>query len=161
MFKLQSPSKYSPFDAKHLLRRIFQCSKQFWTCQLLCLLVLLLFFVSPLPHRQNLSLWGLFKICTNRKNCLWQDQVNRDGGHGGHAGFGQNLLNTQHSVGRCACESPIMKCADMLSLQTNPLKPSTVPHNNVSWYTDTDGFLEHSPSRVGLYYKGPALQKII
>ena len=32
----------------------------FWTCQFWCLLVLLPFFVSPLPHRQNVSLWGLF-----------------------------------------------------------------------------------------------------
>ena len=30
-----------------------------------------------------------------------------------------------------------------------------------SWCTDTDGFLEHSPSRGSLHYKGPALQKII
>ena len=33
--------------------------------------------------------------------------------------------------------------------------------NNASWCTDTDGFLEHSPSWGSLYYKGPALQKII
>ena len=32
--------------------------------------------------------------------------------------------------------------------------------NIISWYTDTDEFLEHSPSRGSLYYKGPALQKI-
>ena len=35
---------------------------------------------------------------------------------------------------------------------------NTASHN-VSWYTD--GFLEHSPSRGNLYYKGPAFQKII
>ena len=34
-------------------------------------------------------------------------------------------------------------------------------HNNTSWYTDTDGFLEHSPRRGSLYYKAPTLQKII
>ena len=28
-------------------------------------------------------------------------------------------------------------------------------------YIGAEGFLEHSPSREGLYYKGPALQKII
>ena len=33
--------------------------------------------------------------------------------------------------------------------------------SNASWYTDTDRFLEHSPNRGSLYYKGPALQKII
>ena len=35
------------------------------------------------------------------------------------------------------------------------------PHNNANWYTDTDGFLEHSPNEGSLYHKGPALQKII
>ena len=29
MFTLQSPSKYSPFDAIYLLRHFFHCSKQF------------------------------------------------------------------------------------------------------------------------------------
>ena len=47
------------------------------------------------------------------------------------------------------------------SLPKNSLKPNTASHNNASWYIDTDGFLEHSPSRGSLYYKGPTLQKII
>ena len=55
-----------------------------------------------------------------------------------------------------------MKWANVLSLQKkNSLKPNTTSHNNTSWYTDTDGFLEHSPSMVSLYYRGPTLQKII
>ena len=71
-------------------------------------------------------------------------------------------LTTQRSVGRCACKSPIMKWANTLkSLQKNSLKLDTASHNNTSWYTDTDGFLEHSPSRGSLHFKGPALQKII
>ena len=41
------------------------------------------------------------------------------------------------------------------------LKPNAASHNNTSWHTDTNGFLEHSPSGESLYYKGPALQKII
>ena len=41
MFKLQSPSKYSPFDVIHQLRHFFHCSKQF-----LNLSVLMLFSVS-------------------------------------------------------------------------------------------------------------------
>ena len=47
------------------------------------------------------------------------------------------------------------------SLQKNPLKPNAASHNTTSWYTDTDGFLEHSSRGGSLYYKGPALQKII
>ena len=41
------------------------------------------------------------------------------------------------------------------------LKPNLASHNTISWYTDTDGFLEYSPSGGSLYYKGPNLQKII
>ena len=40
-------------------------------------------------------------------------------------------------------------------------KPSAASHNSASWYTDTDKFLEYSPGGGSLYYKGPALQKII
>ena len=43
----------------------------------------------------------------------------------------------------------------------NSLKPNTASHNNATWYIDTDGFLEHSPSRGSLYYKEPALQKTL
>ena len=35
MFKLQSPSKYSPFDAIYLLRCFFHCSKQFLNLSIL------------------------------------------------------------------------------------------------------------------------------
>ena len=43
----------------------------------------------------------------------------------------------------------------------NSLKSNAASHNTTSWYSDTDGFLEHSPSKGSLYYKGPTLQKII
>ena len=39
---------------------IFSMLKRFWTCQFWCFLAFLQFFVLPLPHRQNVSLWGLF-----------------------------------------------------------------------------------------------------
>ena len=76
--------------------------------------------------------------------------------------FGQKMLNTQHSVGRCTCKSPIMKWPNACKVfKTNSLEPDAASHNNASWYIDTDGFLEHSPSEESLYYKGPALQKLI
>ena len=49
----------------------------------------------------------------------------------------------------------------MLSLQKNSLKPNAASHNNVSWYPDTDGLIEHSPGGGSLYYKELALQKVI
>ena len=42
----------------------------------------------------------------------------------------------------------------------NSLKQNAASHNYTSLYTDTDGFLEHSPSRGSLYDKGPTIQKI-
>ena len=47
------------------------------------------------------------------------------------------------------------------NLKKYSLKPNRGSHNKDSWYTDTDGFLEQSPSVGSLSYKGPALQKII
>ena len=52
------------------------------------------------------------------------------------------------------------KCIERIFIK-NSLKPIITSHNNASWYTDTDGFLEDSPSRESLCYKGPPLQKII
>ena len=88
MFKLQSSSKYSPFDARHLLRLFSAAQNSFWTHQFWCLLVLLLFFVSPLPHWQHASLWGLIIIQGNKKKVAhgltgWIGRV----GHWAYADF--------------------------------------------------------------------------
>ena len=79
----------------------------FWTCWFWCHLVLLPFFVSPLPHGQNISLWALFlSRKTNKKvtgvKIRWIGRL----GHGGHGIFGWKLLNTQCGVGRCALNHP-------------------------------------------------------
>ena len=42
----------------------------------------------------------------------------------------------------------------------NSLKVNAASHNNASWCTDTNGFLEHI-LWGSLYYKEPALQKKI
>ena len=47
----------------------------FWTCRFQCLLVLLLFFVSPLPHQQSISLWGLFSPRETKKSSSGWDEV--------------------------------------------------------------------------------------
>ena len=56
-----------------------------------------------------------------------------------------------------------MKWANALkgSSKKDSLKLNTASHNNTSWYTEMGRFLEHSPNRGSLYYKGPTLQKII
>ena len=44
----------------------------FWTCWIWCLLVLLPFFVSAVPHWQNVSLWRHFSARAT-KNVTWGD----------------------------------------------------------------------------------------
>ena len=87
----------------------------FWTRPFWCLFMLLPFFVSPLPHRQNISLWGLFSTGKHKKvtqgKTEWIERV----GHGDHAIFGQKLLTAQCRVDRCAHKSPIMKWANALT----------------------------------------------
>ena len=96
-------------------------------------------------------------LCWNRVN-EWIGRI----GQRVHDIFGQNLLNTQCGVARCARKTPVVKWANALKVFKNiPLKPDASSHNNASWYTDADGFLEHSRSGGSLYYKGPTLQKII
>ena len=80
MFKLQSPSKDSPFRAIDLSRLFPSAQNSYWTCRFWRLLVLLSFFVSPLPHWQNVSLWGLFSSRERKKRCTGRYQVNREGG---------------------------------------------------------------------------------
>ena len=111
MFKLQSPSMYSPFDAVYLLRPFFPMAQNsFWICWFWCLLVFLPFFVSPLPPWQNISLWGLFSPRKTKKGHLGQDQMNKEGGAEGLCHFWSKT--TEHSGwGGYACKSPVMKWA--------------------------------------------------
>ena len=59
----------------------------FWTRWFWCFLVLLSFFILPVPHQQNVSLWGLFSSSktknTTRGEIRWIERVR----HGGHAIF--------------------------------------------------------------------------
>ena len=141
----------------HLLRCLFNCSKQFLN-SILMSLVLLLFFVSPLPHGQNTSLCGLLSSGETKKvaggKTWWIGRVGRRD----HAGFGQKLLNMQCGVSRCARKSLIMNCAKCIEtvFKKNSLKLNKTSHNNASWHTATDGSLECSPSRGSPYQKGTA-----
>ena len=68
MFKLHSSSKYSSFGAIMTIQMFFSTAQNsFWTHQFWCFLMLLLFFVSPLPKLQNISFWGLFHLGKQKK----------------------------------------------------------------------------------------------
>ena len=61
------------------------------------------------------------------------------------------LVNHPHEMG---------KHIEMV-FKKNSLTPNAASHNTTSWCTDTDGFLEHSPSRGSLcVLQGAALQKM-
>ena len=80
MFKLQSPSKFSPFDAVHLWGHFFQCSKQFLNSLILIPFSASTVFVPPLLHPQNVSLWGLFSSEGTKKCHREWDWVDRENG---------------------------------------------------------------------------------
>ena len=114
MFKLQSPSKYSPLSAIYLLKHFFHCSEQFLNYSILMSFSASAVFVSPLPHWQNLPFQGFIQLGEQKTvaggEIRWVGGV----GHQHHAVFGQKLLNAQHGVGRWACKSPIVKWTNML-----------------------------------------------
>ena len=96
MFKSQSPSKYSPFDAIHLWRHFSHSSKQFLNSSIFMPCSASVIF-SPLPHWHNVSLWGLFSLGKQTKKVAQGEIGSRGRGrHSGHAVLGQKLLNTQH-----------------------------------------------------------------
>ena len=124
--------------------------------------MLLPFFVSPLPHQQDFSLWGFFFIQGNKKS-LWEIGWTGRVGHRGCAGFGQKLLNTQRGIDRNAHKSPITKWANALKGSSKKKKFTEARglwqhHQLLHWHRWVP---EHSPSEGILYYKRPTLQKII
>ena len=94
-----------------------------------------------------------------KKSCLGPDQVNGKGRANGSCHFWSKTSEHSAWCGQVPCKSPIMKWVK--SPEKNSLKPNAASHNNASWYTGTDGFLKHLPSRGSLYKKGSTLQKII
>ena len=145
------------FQSLHLIQYTYQdifptAQNSFWTRQFCCFLVFLPFLFHVFPSARCFPLRTFF-IWENKKKVI-QDQIGWIGrvGHGNLAVFGQKLLNTQHSVGRHIYKSPSWNgpmCWNRL--QKNLLKLNAASLNNAIWCTDTDGFLEHSPSGGSLY----------
>ena len=101
---------------------------RFWTW-FWCLLVLLLFFALPLPHWQNVTFEDFFHLGKQKNSRLGPDQVDGGTGHGDHAIFGQKLLNTQHSVSRCAHKTPTMKWANTLKASSKKFTEAERKHS--------------------------------
>ena len=104
MFKLWSPSKYSPFDAIHLSRHFFHCSKQFFSS-----LMLMPFSVSTVCL--FVSAFRTFFIQGNQKLLRARSDEQRGWGS---CPFWSKTAEYSGGVGRCACKSPTKKWANAL-----------------------------------------------
>ena len=137
---------------QYTYRDVFSTAQSsFWTHWFWCLLVLLLFFVSPLPHGKMFPFQDYFYL-GKQKMLLGQDWVNREGGAWEPCCFWSKLLNAAMCVSRCACKLPIMKWVPSMKESSKKFTEAKCScHINISWYIDTDGFLEHSPSQRSLY----------
>ena len=140
MFKLQSPSTHSLFNAITYWDIFFYCSNWFLNLSIMILLVSLLFLFHLFHVGKMFPSEDTFPPEKQTKKVSqggigWIGRV----GQGGSAEFGQKLLNTQWSVGRCTRWSTIMKWA-------NVLKESSK---------------KFTEAKCSLYYKGSNLQKMI
>ena len=161
MFKLQSPSQCS-FDAMFLLRCVSTAQNHVWTHWFLCLLVLLPFLFHLFHIGKTFPFEDFFHLGKQKKIAQGNIQWIRRVGHEGHAVLAQKLLNTQGPQAGVLVNHPAWTGQTYReSSKKFSLKLNAASHNNASWYTDTDGFLECSPNRGSLYYKGPTFQKII
>ena len=79
MFKLQSLSKYSPFNVIYLLRRFFHCSKQFLNSLILMPFSASAIFLFHLSHRgKTFPFEDFFHPGKQKKSRLEGDWVNRE-----------------------------------------------------------------------------------
>ena len=105
-----------------------------------------------------------FFIQGNKIKSLGQERVNREGGAWGSCCFLVKSCSTLNTLCGQMCSKITnheMGYTLKVSSKEISLKSNEASHNS-SWYTDTDGFLEHSPSRGGLVLQeGNSLQKII
>ena len=108
-----------------------------WTCWFWCLLVLLLFVVSPLPHQQNLSLWGLFSSGEINKKIVQRETgwIGRVEHKVGVVTFLVKNWTLSTVWAGALINLPLWNGQTCWkSLTINPLKLNAASHNNASWY---------------------------
>ena len=100
MFKLQSPSKYSPCDATHpLIETFFDYSKQFLNLSMLMLFsAFAIFCFTSSTSAKHFPLRNFFIPGNKKKDARSEIHCTGGWGMGVMPFFGQKLLNTQHTV---------------------------------------------------------------
>ena len=143
----------------------FHCLKQDLNTSILIPFSASTVFLFYLFHTHKMFPFeDFFHQGNEKKNRLGRrDQVNREGGVQGSCCFCSKTVEhsawcgqvcswvTHHEMGK--------HIERMLKKKFTEAERSLSQHP--SGYTDIDGFLQHSPNGGSLYYKGPALQKII
>ena len=78
----------TPHVIQYTYQDVFSTAQNsFWTPWFWCRLELLPYFVSPLPHQQNVYSRGIFSSGKTKNSLLGWDQVNREGGAQGSCCF--------------------------------------------------------------------------
>ena len=108
---------YSSLDTIHQWRHFSHCSNVFIVIDFdafycFCLFWFHLFHIGKTFPFENFLYLGKQQKKSLRAR-IWS--IGRVG-HGDHTVFGQKLLNTQRSLGRCARKSPVMKWANALKV---------------------------------------------
>ena len=161
MFKLQSPSKSSPFDAIYL-SRVFHCSKQFLNSSILMPFSASAIFCFTSSTMAKCFPLKIFFIKGKQKK-IHSGMIGwiRRLGHGGRVICAQKLLNLSMVWAGVLIYHPPWNGQIERVFKKHSLKLNAASHKSASWYTDTDRFLEHSSRRAWLYYKRTTFRKII
>ena len=123
-------------------------------------------FCFTFPHWQNVPFENFFHLGKQKWSPGEREisQVGEQGGWGTEAMpfFIKNSWTPRAAWAGAIINHPLWN-GEMCwkSLKKISVGPHSAPPNNTSWYTDSNGFLEHSRSGGSLYYKGPSLQKVI
>ena len=158
MFKLQSPSKYSPFEEIHPLNHSFPPLKTVLNSSILLPFSASAIFLFHLFHIGKTFPFDKFFHLgkQQQKSRLGLDWMKTEGGAWGSYWmvsmvWAGALINYPSWNGQMSWKS----------LQKKLIEAKCSLSQQCQLVHYTDGFLEPSPGRGSLYYKGPALQKII
>ena len=126
----------------HLMQYTYEdifstAQNNFWIWWFWCLLASAVFLFHFFNTSKTFFPLRTYLIQKNKKKVSW-GKIGWIGSvqHGGHAGFGRKLLNTQRGVSRCTVNHPSWNGqTHWKSLQKNSLKLNTASDNNAGWYT--------------------------
>ena len=143
----------------------FHCSRQFLKSPILLPFSASADFCFTSSTSAKISLWGFFPSReTNKQKNVTRAEMGKTGRveNRGHAILVKTCWTRSVVWASALVNHPswnVQMCWKSFQKKLTEAECSLSQH--ASWYTDTNGFLEHSTSRGSLYYKRPTFQKII